>query len=197
MTAYFPSEAPAPHFILVFGLRTQTPLITSISLLCNVLYRFFTSTLFLSQSQSGGSLGQADREKIIYCSCCNNQEEHRKQDVSHHWPKYQSLGSCVISHIVVTASPASWGWNTFPYFHSSLLILICLSNYKTILMTSVSYFKCDVIWSWAGVFHWVCHHIPLRYFIMLSTKHSVKHVPPPALNNYPNFTITGLPRLFF
>lgn len=67
---------------------------------CIKLCKVNHDSLEHSQSQSGVLLGRAE----------TNQEVYRKQEVWHHWPKYQFLGSCVIHHISL--------WLPFPFVFS-------------------------------------------------------------------------------
>lgn len=125
--------------------------------LCNALYRFFTSSaLILLQSQSGGLLGHTDREEIMYLLLLSKQPGST-QETGSLTPMTKIPISWVMRHffhIVVAALLVGWSWNPFPVslksIHPDVFPQQCFTD-----------FDC---------------HIPLRYLIMLKTSTHVEHI---------------------
>lgn len=85
-----------------------------VTLLCNFPGRF-VFLLYFTLTKTKRGLVRVDKD---------NQEVHRKQEVSHHWLKYQRTGSCIISYFKLWLPVAQHTLNTFHDFISSFIFSV-------------------------------------------------------------------------
>lgn len=119
----FPQQQVLHSVLFFMWWHNLTSRCSCLFVLCNALYRFFTSfALILLQSQSGGLLGHADREEILYLLLLSKQPGST-QETGSLTPMTKIPISWVMRHffhIVVAALLAGWSWNTFPFSLKSI-----------------------------------------------------------------------------